>query len=568
MIHVVARSQKTGDDFLRNHVTLAPEITIELGTRSYFELINRLIESTDKSYICIVHDDVYLCSDFSTKIADLVETLNRDRPNWGLAGNAGVLPFCVGYASTEIVRYISDPHGGPNLVGQILPAQSIDGNIMLLNLDAMRAKQLRVPPFEGFHLYDIILSIETLGANLGVYVCPQLACRHNSKGNQQEFDLAKSSDAFNAYLLERVRNRRITTLNGITDIRLTDARAAMRSGLDVQLASLRAATEDRYKKSVAIVTRTQFTRPALLKRTIDSVRAFISNAGDATHFLHYIVTDAKGPIPDSISKDVQVLRADFPEGDSRYQLVRFAAEEIDADFFWFLDDDDWLFPNEAERLGLVVNAAPANSIVFTDSAQFSERPFAADDDNDTVSCRSSLMRLFPAKQYLASLSGENHSPFCSVLLTRDTLRAIPARFYDTVTYYEDFMTILFALTSRNNLPIVVDKLFAGISVRQSGNTITERDRSKWDRSMSELVSHMVNQESTSSILSLAPSSYLIGTSAYRGELSHVRAQLNERSHLLHQIIHSRSWRLTRPLRGMGRLMRGEFGIRDLLRRLR
>ena len=563
MIHVVARSRNSADLFLQNHSFFEAQITVELGTRSYFALLNRLIEKAAKPWICLVHDDVYLGRDFAREITDLVRTLDADWSNWGLAGNAAVLPMQVGYAATDIVRYLSDPHGGPNLAGQILPAQSIDGNVMLLNLDAMRGKLLKLPAFEGFQLYDIVLSLETIKAGLGVLACPQLACWHGSKGNQQDFNEARSSRAFDEYLVSTLRNRVLDTINGEHEIQVDDAGQILRSGIDIQLDSLKAATAGREKKSIAIVTRTQFTRPLLLKRTLDTVKAFASAARDAAHFASYVVTDATAAAcPEGITSETTLLCADLPDQkDSRYQLVRFAAENIQADYFWFIDDDDWIFPNEAERLSLVANGAPADSIIFLGCQHFSEQSIS-NDSEDASSFRSTPGKYYPATNFLASLSGSNHTPFCGQLFPRRTLLSIPAKVYDSVTYYEDYMTTLFALLSTNCFPIAVDKLYVGISVRASGNTITETDRTKWNRSMSELVSHMVNLPGLSQMLSLPVHSLRSDSS-----VQFLRNQIAERDRQISSLVNSSSWRMTKSIRVLTELLRGRLSFADLVKRL-
>jgi hypothetical protein len=573
MIHVVARSEKHGLEFVRTHASLQSRIGLKTGQRSYFELLQDLIEHCTDDYACVVHDDVFLCGNFGDRLEELIGRLNAEWPNWGLAGNAAVLSMKVGYSGTNVVRYLSDPHGGPNLASQILPAQTVDGNVMLMNLKAMRERGVRLPAFDGFQLYDIILSIETIRAGLGVYVAPQLACWHGSRGNQEEFDRAKSSEAFRFYLTRSVQNRVIQTLNGMTPAGFDPDNPMKRGGIEIELDSLRAATKGRRAKKVAIVMRTQFRRPELLSRTLDTVDAFIACAGDATQFQSVIVTDKRGEAPDDVRRRARVLEADLPEStDTRYQLVRFAAESIHADYFWFVDDDDWIFPNEAERLGLVVNASPFGGMIFLDCQHFNERPVAPGNDRDVQLYRSSEDRLFSSQRFLSSLSGHNHSPFCGVMFQRAALLAIPPNVYDTVTYYEDFTTILNTLLSRDCFPVVVDKLYVGISLRATGNTVTETDRTKWDRSMSEMVAHLINIPGASQMLSLPSHAISIAPLASSPEVEHelarVRKELEDRNRFIDQVASSKSWQLTRPLRVAARLVRGQLSLRSIMRRIR
>ncbi|KND55045.1 hypothetical protein BPUN_3402 [Candidatus Paraburkholderia kirkii] len=575
MIHVVARSERHGMEFVQTHSTLQSRITVKTGQRSYFELLQNLIDHCADDYACVVHDDVFLCGDFGLRLDELIGQLNTEWPNWGLAGNAAVLSMKVGYAGTNVVRYLSDPHGGPNLASHILPAQTIDGNVMLMSLKAMRARGVRLPAFDGFQLYDIILSIETIRAGLGVYVAPQLACWHGSRGNQDDFDRANESEAFKFYLTRSVQNRTIQTLNGMTLAGFDPRNPMKRGGIEIELDSLREAIKGRRVKKVAIVTRTQFARPELLSRTLDTVEAFIASAGDATEFRSVIVTDKRGRAPDDAKRRARVLEADLPENtDTRYQLVRFAAENVDADYdyFWFADDDDWIFPNEAERLSLIISASPSGGMIFFDCQHFDERPVAPGNERDVRLYRSAEGRLFSSQRFLSSLSGHNHSPFCGVMFQRSALLAIPSRVYETVTYYEDFMTILNTLLSRDCFPIVVDKLYVGISLRATGNTVMEKDRTKWDRSMSEMVAHLINSPGASQMLSLP--SHVIRIASQENsqeterELTRVRHELADRNRFIEQIAHSKSWQLTRPLRVAARLMRGQVSLRSILNRIR
>ncbi len=509
LIHVIAKSKISGDAFLKSHPKLAAKLVIEVVQLSYLELLGDVIKKSTQAYVCVVSDDVLLCEDFIQLINNLVQQLDRDWPNWGLVGNTGMLSMSVGYATSDVVRYKSDPIAGPNMAGHILPAQSIDGNVMLLNVRAMRDAGLTFPSFDDFYWFDTVLSIETISAGLGVYVAPQLACWHGSVKNLAELDKAKSNDVFVDYLQTRLlANHSVKTVNGELKI-VVEAPKSAGLDLDLDLGSLRVAVHGRHKHKVAVVTRTQFTRMSLLKRTLESVGVFIKSAGTCTEFISYVVTDSEIAAPEWVNSYSTLLRADLPCGiDSRYQLVRFAAENIDADYFWFVDDDDWLLPNEAERLSLVISGSPQSSIFFVDSQCYQEKPGSSGDIDDVQNYQSEAGHYFLANRFLASLSGNNHTPFCGVLFNRSALLAIPSHVYDTVTYFEDYMTTLYALLVRNCFPVVIDRLFVGISIRETGNTVTETDRSKWNQSMSEMVSHLVNAPDISHLLSLPSSIYL------------------------------------------------------------
>jgi hypothetical protein len=537
---------------------LGEDLVIETGYNSYFDFLNHVIDVSSSDYACVVHDDVYLCSNFREQLRSLVGILNDEWPNWGVVGNAGVIPARVGYGALDVIRYVADPHGGPNFIGHILPAISIDGNVMLLNLKALRAQSVRMPSFDGYQFYDIILSIEAIVAGLGVMIAPQLACWHGSVGDQSAFDRAKQSGVITSYLTKRIKNRALQTLNGFVSVPLRGWINDELHRIDVEMDSLRTACRNRPVKKVAIVTRTQFRRPGLLDRCLRTIEAFSASAGTMTEFRSYVVTDQEHSEVESLRCST-LLRALIDNScDTRYKLVEFAIQNIEADYFWFIDDDDWLFPNEAERLSLIVSLAPRNSILFIDCEQFDEKPILNSSLDDVEHYRSSVKMVFPAREYIFGLSGNNHTPFCGAIFARNALLSIPEHVYDTITRYEDFMAILLTLLGTNALPIVVDKLYCGISIRERGNSVTERDRSEWDRSMSEMVSHVVNMNGACQLLSLP-------WQGIRSGLVGTREAVDYKA-VLEDITRSKSWRVTRPLRGIMRLIRGEIGLREFISR--
>jgi hypothetical protein len=508
LIRVVARSCGHANRFRERHPDLCDCVTFEF-CHSYYELLNRLIESDDLPYVCVVHDDITLAEGFASRTDALVSILNRDWPTWGLVGNAGILSFRFGFASTSIVRYLADTHCGPNLQGHVLPAQSIDGNMMLLNIAAMRRRGLRMPAFEGFQLYDLVLSIEAARANLAVLVAPELACWHDSGGTQNAFDAAAASSQFQNYLRGVIANRSVPTLNGELRRSLRGDDWRQPALIDLELDALRNAAAQRPSRTTAICVRTRFERPLLLRRALETIHAFIAAAGEATRFVVYIVTDKAEQAADHVPWYATTLAMPPDSGDSRNKLIKHAARHIDAHWFWFVDDDDWLFPNEAERLGLILNVLPSQAAVFLDTQHFKEELSRADSAVGD-GYHGTAARYFPAQDFVLSLSGVNHIPICGMVVSRDMLRSVPDRVYDRVVYYEDYSILLYSMLDRSFLPIVVDKLYAGISLHNVGNSVSDVDRTKWNVSMSELVACITCQASAGALLTMPmPSSQML-----------------------------------------------------------
>lgn len=77
--------------------------------------------------------------------------------------------------------------------------------------------------------------------------------------------------------------------------------------------------------------------------------------------------------------------------------------------------------------------------------------------------------------------------------------------------------------------------------------------------MSELVSHLVNDKRYFQLTSL-PIECICEQDNKQSEIAQLRTQL-------YMISHSRSWRITRPLRVISRLLRGHIKIRDIISRI-
>jgi GR25 family glycosyltransferase involved in LPS biosynthesis len=559
-IHVVARSRDHGAKFAESHAYLRDVLELEIGQTSYFQLLNRLIWSSDEAYACVVHDDVVLSENFHHRISELISDFNKNGVRWGLVGNAGVSTFRVGYSGDTVIRYLTDPHGGANLQGCVLPVQTIDGNVMLLNLNALREKEVRLPSFEGFHFYDIALSVESQCVKLGVFVAPHLACYHGSGGDGSSFNAVLSSRALVEYLGKKIRNRYFISLNGRVSLPVNIGYAAQ--ACDLEVASIQNAVIAANTRTVAIVVRTKFTRLQLLKRTLSTIEAFVSAAGTATIFECHIISTENAPVGFVFPEGMALKVMEFQSAnDDRYLLVEAAVATINADFYWFVDDDDWLFPNEAARLGAIINVAPKNSVFFLDCQHYNERG----SEDSVAGFYSAPARYFYARDFIHSFSGFNYTPFCGAIFSKQALRNIHSSVYRSITYYEDFMTLLSTLISGTFMPIVVEKLFVGISIRSTGNTVTENDRGKWNKSMSELISFITNTEQPKSILSF--SSIIASQGKASGGALNVD-EVNALKQRLEQVLASRSWRITKPLRVAARLFRRDVKFADVARRLR
>jgi len=179
-----------------------------------FTFINNIINNCPDDYALIVHDDVILPMNISDNIQRCIKSANNflGEENWGVIGNAGVEVL-----TKKVLLYLSDPN-----IRMIVPStkhpelvESVDGNVMLLNLKNIRRRNILLPKnLKGFHLYDLILSLEIQKNNLVCAVSSLLYSRHLSGGSRENFKKALDDETFQDYFAQNYSNRIITSING------------------------------------------------------------------------------------------------------------------------------------------------------------------------------------------------------------------------------------------------------------------------------------------------------------------------------------------------------------------
>lgn len=465
-------------------------------------LIEILDDRVEKDFVCLVHKAVTLPESFPQRVADLQTELDLHWPNWGVVGNAGVTPLMYGALASRRVRYFSDSFTGPNVKGHILPSECLFENILLINVGALKNSKFEIPEFHDPHLLAPTLSIQTLRAGRAVLIAPQLACYRNDPIKAEaNFRTAVSQQA-EEWFAQQISNTTLDVFDGFLDLQATSDGYWFTNRIDTSFQSLLNAQRGRPLVNVDIVTRSRFERPGMLERNISTVGMFIERALHA-RFVHSIVSDPKfAPI---LQLDERVNRIVSPIsrlGDDRFHLVQEAAKAVRGSYIWFVDDDDWLFPNAAEMISLMVGVSPPGSTFFVDVMHFDEEISAANSISWSTG-RSNPHRRFPSSHFAVSLSGQNFVPFCGVIFDRDLLTGISSEVFDRITFFEDYLLVLLALLSDSSFPIALDSVAAGISMRPGDHSATQTDRRPWNESQAELSAVISNGTTGSNLLSLA-----------------------------------------------------------------
>jgi len=414
-------------------------------------------------------DFIPTTTDYVHSIELLIDYMQIHFPNWGLIGCAGITFAGIGYSGSDYVCYAGNNHFGPNLSTVILPAKILDGNIFIINTDAFAKHGVSVPDQIPEQSLARELSELCRKNNLGLFIAPQLAC-------------------YDEKLIGR---------EGLLKLLPPSSESEDNHDLEITVA------EKQSNRTVAFVVRTQFKRVELLQRNLNSLIEFIKQTKSHTRFEIHLLSDQE-VIPERLKSFLTLIHFHSykikNKEDTRFLLIQNAIADIAADWFWFVDDDDFLFSDHALHLSLLLKLLPTESAVFVDSQVYFDEPHITIINPAEIAQKSA--GVYPAKDFLKSLTGANHIPFSGMLFPKSAFKNISSTLWDEMTYFEDYACQLFCLLDPQTLPVIISKLYTGISLRNSGQSITLKDRTIWNQS-STILKHELANTSPSYLLSFA-----------------------------------------------------------------
>lgn len=483
-IYVIARSAEAAEEFQRTNASCRFTLVFLMNQNSFPDAINHVIDQGERALL--VHDDVLLPPSFCDNVDLLCKTLDDTYCCWGLAGNAGI--SCYNYhTAIRIVRFIQDPHGGYNAPKGIYPAQSIDGNAMLINAPVLKAKGVRCPKIARWHFYDFAVSVECIKHQCGVFISHLLLLLHSSPGNIEQFNKASHSKEVQEYLAHNLKGGRALTICG--EVPFTPAEDT--HSIDLQQSAIYAASRKK-PPQIAIVVRTQYQSPeTILERCLDSIRSFIASSGPEDIFKAFVVSDQL--MPDRLNKlfsGIEVLHAHCQQQDTRFELIRFALLNINADYMLFIDDDGFMFPQQAKQVQNTISCFE-NGKCFYFNSQCIKESFVS----DAVLPETTVTHKTRAEDYLRSRFGKNPIPLCGIMLpvalSREFFTDVP---FDRVVFGEDYALQLRLQMHKDFAPIALNTMVAGTCLRsEERQTVTRKDRHLWEKNRMEIALMTLNE---------------------------------------------------------------------------
>ena len=491
-------------------------------------ILNRLLaDEPEMSLVCLVKESVTLPIDFSSHVKKMVTELNKDWPNWSLVGESGLTALGYGIGAANWIQFGSDNSRGPNLAGHILPSYGLSGNVLIINLDQLREKNFWFD--KVIDPTGVTLPIQILRKGLAVLVAPQLSCFVNIDrivNLESEFE---PDENLKSYLVHHVSNLFLQTCFG--KINLADRSDAdwEEDRIDLPTQSLRNAQVGRSRRSLEIVTRTKFERRVSLQRTMLTVSLLQSRISDLD-IGHTVISGRSHPVDEEFPPGVKVLvipgLESGEEKDDRFKLITSAVDSSNTDYIWFIDDDDWVFPQCAEVLSLVLNTSPEGSTFYFDSQFFNQKKEEFETNQDEYSKLDIGARSL-GSTFALNLSGLNHVPFCNIVFDRQKLTAIPSHLVETLHLYEDFAIQIMVMSDRQYFPVSLNILVAGIQMRTELHSNSTESRDAWNNDMATLMSYFVQRKSETLLFSLPEAGRVWHNSHFPNEVARTAALVQQ-----------------------------------------
>jgi hypothetical protein len=490
-----------------NSVSSTPPIIVLSSTSHAWQAVKDLIIEYDEP-IVVCQEYVWYGAEFGLRVSSLIEDLNRRTPSWAACGNRGC--SWDGPDSHDYTSFTKKPGAGLETANTPKVVFSVDDNLLLINCAQLRKVDLVDLPNAQSRIVGIPLSLECLRHHLPVFVDPRLFTVRAEEHRVEDIAAFVAASEFHSYYRSNFINHRFPWPDGELDLSncvdygyVTQPKAAYQQ---VDLLDLFDSTLHRLRgkpPSVTICCRTQFRRMEMLERAVTSFSTAEIESRGKLKLEAKLITDCPA---EAVGSHLRTFQAEFaPLGlqcwthvvreprASRTDLLLAAIERAETDYIWFVDDDDYVLPGAPEALARTLVPAE-ETIVVGNSLQMSEMWL------DGAFVESKLANRFSSRKLYDILSGANHVPVCGYVLPVGKAKSILSKKRALGDYYEDYFVLLSFLCAPRADVRLLDADLAAVSIRDSGNTVTQADRSPWNSSLATFMQEILCDPDRSPVL--------------------------------------------------------------------
>jgi hypothetical protein len=492
--------------YLRSYFA-ASDFLVTFRNRAPVVELSHLIDDRDHDFCLLLIGDTWFGPPLAETLPEIIRSYDRDLPNWGIASNAGSLWTGESISFRRLAPYNPRKENSPRI------CLTVEEPLLLINVHALREAHVDLPiTFSGSRGIGAILSVCCLEREILALADSRLFAAHNPlpEDDLKEKPLEQYRE-LTAFLEDRYLNHRYTVRGELLDLgairdqyeylelpppplRTSSGKAKTDLLSFYDRALLRRRKE---KTRLEIVTRTVLGRRGLLERALSMAELAHFEAPETLELHFRLVSDRDPSLLERWTSEFKETHPRLPlscssftlrEGRfSRTDILLQAIETSKADFIWFIDDDDFIFPSSLHAIGRALADKTSRALIGP-SVVYEEQW-----DADQVHLQSfEATGIFLKEGIFKVLTGENYIPICSMILPVPVLKDILRGLCATGDYLEDYFLLLSYLSSSVAQIELLETPFAGISIRGDENTVRKINKAHWEFSYAQVFEEILN----------------------------------------------------------------------------
>ena len=501
---------KRWQKYVENNITIKDNIILIEHKKSYYDFINHILTIDNQDSFLVCNEEAFWPNDFLNKVKDIIIEASLLYPNWGIISNAGI--SVDGYFT---YCYVHNANGNyPIKSSYMKPVLTIHGHLMIINRKNVVSLDINIPNFNQKYGYDLVLSLACLYKGSLSLVDSRLLIYDDYLFHKNDFIKFTKNDEFQCYVKQYFINNQLISyyhqikvkgqdLGYLFPLSTTEKRKDITNCFNEALAKSRIER----KPKLTICCRTQLERKNLLTRAVISFASSLDYLNELLTLEVVIISDKDNEI---LAAEISNLKKLVPnlilkylhcnirlDRYSRTDLLLQSIDTIKTDYIWFVDDDDYIYPNALSDIGRHLSVSQ-KYLLIGDSLVIKEEWHSVNDGNSFLPKKHHIEKIYYGKNVFKIFQGKNHIPICSIIFPVKIMREQIKDMSLSGDFSEDYSLLMLAITAPDIELTILPIQISGISIRKEGNSVTSEDRTHWHYSYVNFFSELVNSSKTNS----------------------------------------------------------------------